>query len=222
MAASCQPSTPGTPCYRMWSRKSTDNGVTWLPDGYALGIVSPLPLQPDRDPGTYAGDYDYGSPILNKHLRSWMDGRVAINGQSQQNAFTDRELVGFAVTTRPGLQQHRQHPAGGLRYQPDRPRESSNGPGQRFNGQRNSGELGLLRQGQYADHLPLQQFASERRARNTYIFPPAHLLAQSDNEPNFEFNCTFCYAITPLKVTTTVPPVDDTFSPPSQAIINMT
>ena len=32
-------------------------------------------------------------------VTSWADGRVAINSQSQQDAFTDRELVGFAVTT---------------------------------------------------------------------------------------------------------------------------
>src|SRR5437667_1186641 len=37
----------------------------------------------------------------------------------------------------------------------------------------------------------------------------------SDNQPNFEFNCTFCYAITPLQVTTTNPPVNGTFSPPA-------
>ena len=37
VAASCQPSTPTTPCYRMFSRKSNDNGVTWLAAGYALG-----------------------------------------------------------------------------------------------------------------------------------------------------------------------------------------
>src|SRR5262245_57603491 len=32
VAASCQPSSPGTPCYQMHSRKSNDNGATWLPD----------------------------------------------------------------------------------------------------------------------------------------------------------------------------------------------
>jgi hypothetical protein len=37
----------------------------------------------------------------------------------------------------------------------------------------------------------------------------------SDNEPNFEFDCTFCYALMPLQVTTTVPPVGGTFSPPA-------
>src|SRR5207244_8432869 len=80
--------------------KSPDNGVTWLADETLSDVASPLPLQPD--PGivaTYVGDYDYGSAILTKHVTSWADGRVPINGASQQDAFTDRELVGFAVTT---------------------------------------------------------------------------------------------------------------------------
>jgi hypothetical protein len=100
VAASCQPSSPGTPCYQMHSRKSNDNGVTWLADDTLSDVASPLPLQ--GDPGiqpTYAGDYDYGSALLIKHLTSWVDGRVPILGASQQDAFTDRELVGFAVTT---------------------------------------------------------------------------------------------------------------------------
>ena len=100
IAASCQPSSPGTPCYQMYSRKSNDNGVNWLPADTLSDVVSPLPLQ--ADPGiqpTYVGDYDYGSAILTKHVTSWVDGRVAIGGTSQQDAFTDRELVGFAVTT---------------------------------------------------------------------------------------------------------------------------
>jgi hypothetical protein len=33
--------------------------------------------------------------------------------------------------------------------------------------------------------------------------------------PNPEFNCTFCYAITPLQVTSTVPAVGGTFNPPA-------
>src|SRR6266478_4202135 len=100
VAASCQPSSPSTPCYQMYSRKSNDNGVTWLAPDTLSDVASPLPLQPD--PGiqaTYAGDYDYGSALLTKHLTSWTDGRVTISGTSQQDAFTDRELVGFAVTS---------------------------------------------------------------------------------------------------------------------------
>ena len=42
----------------------------------------------------------------------------------------------------------------------------------------------------------------------------------SDDMPNFAFNCTFCYAITPLQVTTTVPPVGGTFTPPAPGNYN--
>src|SRR5207244_11659952 len=37
----------------------------------------------------------------------------------------------------------------------------------------------------------------------------------SDGMPNFEFMCSFCYAVTPLQVTTTNPPDGGTFSPPA-------
>src|SRR5437660_6066617 len=99
-STSCTKGNPAVPCYRMWARKSNDNGLTWLADDTFSDVVTPLPGQPD--PGIiaeYAGDYDYGSAILTKHLTSWDDGRVTISGQSQQDAFTDRELTGFAVTT---------------------------------------------------------------------------------------------------------------------------
>src|SRR5256885_12158794 len=61
-SASCTLGNSAVPCYRMWSRKSNDNGVSWQPDMQFSDVVSPLPAQPD--PGiqaTYAGDYDYGS-----------------------------------------------------------------------------------------------------------------------------------------------------------------
>ena len=40
-------------------------------------------------------------------------------------------------------------------------------------------------------------------------------LRESDNAPNFEFDCTFRYDALFLMVTTTVPPVGGTFSPPA-------
>src|SRR6266446_3651844 len=96
----CTVGNAGVPCYRMWARKSNDNGVTWLADDMFSDVVSPLPGQPDGSvQPNYQGDYDYGTAILSKHVSSWVDGRVTISGQSQQDAFTDRELVGFAVTT---------------------------------------------------------------------------------------------------------------------------
>ena len=86
----------------MWSRKSNDNGASWLPNDTLSDVVSPLPAQPDPNiVSVYVGDYDYGSALLTKHVTSWADGRVTINSASQQDAFTDRELVGFAVTTDP-------------------------------------------------------------------------------------------------------------------------
>jgi hypothetical protein len=92
VGSSCQPSSPTNLCYRMWGRKSTDNGVTWLSDQPFSDVVSPLPLQPD--PGIvsiYVGDYDYGSSVLTQHLNAWADGRTIINTASQQDAFFDRE-----------------------------------------------------------------------------------------------------------------------------------
>jgi hypothetical protein len=78
----------------MWARKSNDNGLTWLADDMFSDVVSPLPaLGP--------GDYDYGSAIVTKHLSSWTDGRVAINGVSQPDAFFDQEPSEVRVTPTP-------------------------------------------------------------------------------------------------------------------------
>ena len=41
------PWQPEPPCYRMWARRSTDNGATWLSDQTFSDVVSPLPAQPD-------------------------------------------------------------------------------------------------------------------------------------------------------------------------------
>ena len=98
--ASCTYGNPGVPCYRMWSRKSTDNGATWLADSSLSDVASPLPAQPDSTvQSVYAGDYDYGSAIASEHLTSWVDGRVTISGQSQQDAFTDREPISAGTPT---------------------------------------------------------------------------------------------------------------------------
>jgi len=99
-SASCTRGNSAVPCYRMWARRSTDNGATWLSDQTFSDVVSPLPAQPD--PGiqaTYAGDYDYASSSPNQHLHAWVDGRVAILGSSQQDAFHDRQSVGAVSPT---------------------------------------------------------------------------------------------------------------------------
>jgi hypothetical protein len=84
----------------MYARRSNDNGLTWLPDGAFSDAVSPLPALPD--PGivpTYVSDYDYASAVTTKHLASWVDGRVPINGTYQPDAFTDGELVATPTPT---------------------------------------------------------------------------------------------------------------------------
>jgi hypothetical protein len=94
-STTCTRGNTGVPCYRMWARKSTDNGATWLPDDMFSDVVSPLPGQSDPNIVTgYAGDYDYGSAILSTHVTSWDDGRVPINNASQQNTFFDQEAAG--------------------------------------------------------------------------------------------------------------------------------
>jgi hypothetical protein len=91
-STTCAKGNPGVPCYRMWSRESTDNGATWLGDQTLSDVVSPLPGQSDPNIVTgYAGDYDYGSALPTTSVTSWDDGRVAINAASQQNTFFDQQ-----------------------------------------------------------------------------------------------------------------------------------
>jgi hypothetical protein len=93
-SSTCTVGNPAVPCYRMWARKSTDNGATWLADDMFSDVVSPLPSQPDSTvQPNYQGDYDYGSALLNQNFTSWVDGRNTISGQAQQDAFSDHDGV---------------------------------------------------------------------------------------------------------------------------------
>jgi hypothetical protein len=99
-STNCTLGDTAVPCYRMWARKSVDNGVTWLPDGMFSDVVSPLPGENEQGIIPDVGAFDYASAIAGKHLASWTDGRVAINGVSQQDAFFDQE-PSVAVTPTP-------------------------------------------------------------------------------------------------------------------------
>ena len=91
-SSNCVKGDENTPCYRMWARKSTDNGATWASDEAFSDVVSPLPGQSDSSIVTeYAGDYDYSSAISGQHNKAWTDGRVVVNSASQQDAFFDKE-----------------------------------------------------------------------------------------------------------------------------------
>src|SRR5947199_9459715 len=57
-SAGCTRGSSAVPCYRMWARRSTDNGASWLSDQTFSDVVSPLPAQPDRaSQATAAGVY---------------------------------------------------------------------------------------------------------------------------------------------------------------------
>jgi hypothetical protein len=216
-SASCTAGNPAVPCYRMWSRKSNDNGQSWLPDDTLSDVVSPLPAQ--NDPGiqpTYAGDYDYGTALLTKHLTSWTDGRVAINNSAQQDAFTDRELVGFAVASSdPACNSFVVGTAPtafiinlSAAADPNSVQASDftvNGtPADTFSLSNGNATIEF-------DFTTSPVVVGE----NTMHIPAGAILQASNSDPIFEFLCTFRYGTTQLTVTDTNPPVGGTFSPPA-------
>jgi len=216
-SASCTRGSPAVPCYRMFSRKSNDNGASWLPDDTFSDVVSPLPAQ--NDPGiqpTYAGDYDYGSAILTKHVTAWTDGRVAISGSSQQDAFTDRELVGFAVTTStPACNSIINTQPTDFVLNLSDPVDPTTVQATDFTVNGTPADSFVLSNGNATITFHFNSSPVVTQGVQTMHIPAGAFNRASDNDPNFEFNCTFCYALTPLQVTTTVPPDGGTFSPPA-------
>jgi hypothetical protein len=215
----CVYGSPTSPCYRMFSRKSNDNGQSWLPDDTLSDVVSALPAQ--NDPGvqpTYAGDYDYGTAITTKHVTSWTDGRVAIGGTSQQDAFTDRELVGFAVTTT--------DPACGsvVSTQPtqfvvnlsDAVNEGTVDPTD-FTVNGTPADSDAFSDGDQTITFTFSTSPVVNQGEQTMHIPAGAFTRQSDGQGVFEFLCTFRYDQTLLTVTDTVPPVGGTFDPPGPA-----
>src|SRR5580765_2977495 len=222
VAASCQPSNPATLCYQMHSRKSADNGATWGADETTSDVCSPLPLQPD--PGIqplYAGDYDYGSAVLTKHATSWVDGRNAINGASQQDAYTDRELVGFAVTTTtPACNSIISTQPTDFVINLTDPVNTATVQASDFTVNAIPANTVAFSGGNATLTFHFNTSPVSTQGPQTMNIAAGAFNRQSDNMPNFAFNCTFCYAITPLQVTTTVPPVGGTFTPPAPGNYN--
>ena len=90
--ANCVKGSTTVPCYRMYARKSTDNGVTWGPTWRSRTLSPRFPVSlTQASSAEYAGDYDYSSGSATLAPPSWTDGRVAINNASQQDAFFDQE-----------------------------------------------------------------------------------------------------------------------------------
>ena len=216
-SASCTKGDPNVPCYRMWSRKSNDNGQSWLPDDMFSDVVSPLPTQPDPSiVFGYAGDYDYGSAIATKHVTSWADGRVTISSQSQQDAFTDRDLVGFAVTTA--------DPACGsfvsgtaptvFTVDLSDPVDPATVQASDFTVNGTPADNFTLLNGNATIEFEFNTSPVVQGENQMHIDAGAFNQA-SNNDPVLEFDCTFRYGQEQLTVTDTVPPVGGTFTPPA-------
>ena len=206
----------------MWSRKSNDNGLTWLPDDTLSDVVSPLPAQSDPNiQPTYAGDYDYGSALQTKHLTSWTDGRVAIGGASQQDTFTDRELVGFAVTTTtPACNSIINTTPVDFVINLSDAVNTSTVQASDFTVNGIAATSFVLSNGNTTITFHFTTSPVTTQGPQTMHIPANAFTRQSDGMGNFDFTCTFCYALTPLMVTTTNPPVGGTFTPPAPGNYN--
>src|SRR5213595_2051295 len=199
----------------MWSRKSNDNGLSWLPDDMLSDVVSPLPAQPDPSiVSVYVGDYDYGSALLTKHVTSWADGRVTINSASQQDTFTDRELVGFAVTTTtPACNSIINTQPTDFVINLSDPVVPATVQATDFTVNGTPANAFVLSNGNATITFHFNSSPVVTQGPQTMHIPAGAFNRASDNDPNFEFNCSVCYALTPLQVTTTNPPDGGTFSP---------
>src|SRR5437588_2607392 len=218
-SANCVAGDPGTPCYRMWSSKSNDNGASWLPDDMLSDVVTPLPEQPD--PGiqpTYAGDYDYGSAIASKHVTSWTDGRVTGSSTSQQDAFTATDPLSFSVatadpacgsvvTTQPtDFIVHLSDPADPNTVQPSD-----------FTVNGTPADTDVLSDGNQTITFTFNSTPVVNQGEQTMHIPAGAFNQASNNDPVLEFQCTFRYDATLLAVNDTVPPDGGTFEPPGPA-----
>ncbi len=218
-SASCTRGSAATPCYRMWSRRSNDNGVTWLPDMEFSDVVSPLPAQ--NDPGiqaTYAGDYDYGSAVATKHVTSWVDGRVAIPaGTSQQDAFTDRDLVGFSVTsTNPGCNTIISTQPNDFVVNLTDPVDPASVQGSDFTVNALPANSFVLSNGNATITFHFNASPVTTQGIQTMAMAAGAINKAAGGDPNLAFSCTFRYDAVPLMVTTTNPPVGGNFNGGSQ------
>lgn len=215
----CVLGNPASPCYKMYSRKSNDNGVSWMPDDALSDVLTPLPAQPDTGiQATYAGDYDYGSAVATKHVTAWTDGRNAISGASQQDAYTDREQVGFAVT---GVT-----PACGsiVAVQPsdfavnltDAVMPASV-QGSDFTVNGIPADSFVLSNGDTTITFHFNSSPVTTQGLQTMQMAAGAINRVSDGQGNLAFTCTFRYDALTLQVTTTNPPVGGNFTGPGSS-----
>ena len=141
---------------------------------------------------------------------------MSIGGASQQDAFTDRELVGFGVTnTTPAC--------GSIVF--SQPTDfvvnltDAVNPGTvqatAFTVDGTPANSFVLSNGNLTITFHYNASPVGTQGIHTMHIPAGSFTRVSDGQGNLDFTCTFRYDATLLQVTTTVPPVGGTFSPPA-------
>jgi len=209
----------------MWSRKSNDNGLSWLPDDMLSDVVSPLPGQSDPNIVTgYAGDYDYGSALLTKHVTSWVDGRVALGNplESQQNTFTDSELAGLSVTTTdPTCNSVVFTQPTDFTVNVSVAVDPSTVQASDFTCNDISANSFTLSNNDSTITFHFDSTPVTNQGEQTMHIPAGAFNSASNGLPVQEFQCTFRYDVTLLQVTSTNPPVGGTFTGPAIATLDV-
>ena len=213
----CTAGSSSQPCYRRWGRVSYDNGATWLPDDMVGRAMSPLPAQPDGAvQPNYQGDYDYHSSFGTTAIGAWTDGRNTISGNSQQDVFVNFVSLGFGVAT--------SNPACGILVTTapvdfvinlSAAVNTSTVQASDFTVNGIAANSFVLGGGNTQITFHFNSSPVTIQGPQTMHIPAGAFNRASDNQPNVDFQCSFCFAAMPLQVTTTNPSVGGTFSPPA-------
>src|SRR5262249_1279384 len=192
----CTVGSATQPCYRRWGRVSVDNGATWQPDDMVGRAQSPLAAQPDSGvQATYEGDYDYHSAFGTTAVGGWTDGRVIISGSSQQDVLVNFVPLGFSVTTsNPACSSVvTTAPVDFVINLTDAVNTSTVQPNDfTVNGiPANSAVLGSGNT-QITFHFNSSPVVTQ--GVQTMRIAAGAFNRASDNQANFEFQCSFCYA----------------------------
>jgi hypothetical protein len=219
----CTVGSSSQPCYRRWGRVSLDNGATWQPDDMVGRALSPLPAQPDPNvQATYEGDYDYHSALGQTAIGGWTDGRVIISSTSQQDVFVNLVTPGFGVASSvPACNSViNTQPVDFVMNLTDAVNTSTvQASDFTVNGTpSNLPPTFAMSNSQVTFHFSTSPVTL---GTNTMHIPAGAFNRQSDGLPNVEFLCSFCYAVTPLMVTTTNPPVGGTFTGPGTRTLDV-
>src|SRR5207244_11620210 len=152
-----------------------------------------------------------------KYVTRSMDGPVPIRCQSQQDAFTDRELVGFAVTTTdPACNSLINTQPTDFVINLSDAVDTSTVQASDFTVNGTPSNLApTFSNGNATITFHFSSSPVTTPGPQTMNIPANAFNRASDNQGNFAFNCTFCFDTAQLMVTTTNPPVGGTFSPPA-------